>query len=491
MDNQGNRTPDQVNDAERELQEKILRLRAELLEEHLAKKRREHSQSNEKKKPSGWESFWKWWQDSGQSFVTIVTILSVLIGGLWTFWRYTEQQQQELERQQLETQIRRQSTIAQFIADLSDETKRNTAAHALAIMSQEDDILARNYVAPFLVSRFGEAVQSEGDESFTQALVLALISMGEPALEPVLTLNRQNTTNRKYDYKYLDENEDKITATTQQIMIHFLRNETAELIERQTDFSGVQLKDAELAGIRFDDLNLGSIEIIDSNLCGTSFSGTNLNGALFRNVKFSGSGTSFFEAKLDDARFESSNIPEANLVQVSAEKTTFFNGNLVGLSSKGAMFSGSNFMGSDLQRSNFENADLSGVNFSSVSLFKANLAESNLERARFIGADLENTDFTGTNLKDVEFYRDPDKDSPYVYQLKWLQEPPKSDGALVRGANFSGAQNVNDPTRVYLCKWGALNVPDGCEDVSPENFSYQFERTSGTRRSGCGRGAGI
>ena len=46
-----------------------------------------------------------------------------------------------------------------------------------------------------------------------------------------------------------------------------------------------------------------------------------------------------------------------------------------------------------------------------------------------------------------------------------------SGGAFVRGANFKDVIGINNDTRIYLCRWGAINVPGGCAGMQVEDMS--------------------
>ena len=99
------------------------------------------------------------------------------MGGLWTLNQYIEQQRQA-------EKARHQEVIARFTSDLADPEKRNSAVYALAVLAEQDAI-------PMLRLQLIQNATYEKDEDYQFAIGQALILVGEPALSPMLELNRQ------------------------------------------------------------------------------------------------------------------------------------------------------------------------------------------------------------------------------------------------------------------------------------------------------------
>lgn len=57
---------------------------------------------------------------------------------------------------------------------------------------------------------------------------------------------------------------------------------------------------------------------------------------------------------------------------------------------------------------------------------------------------------------------------------------PLARGAFVWKANISGAKNVDDQLRRYLCLYGALNVPGSCVGIERLDIMRKDESSFGS-----------
>jgi uncharacterized protein YjbI with pentapeptide repeats len=425
-------------------------------QEQRAKRDRRSSKSP----TSGWEKFWSWWKEFGSSFSTLVTIVSVIIGGLWTFNTYMTQQRDKLNQREREILLQQQSMVARFTNELNEPAARNNAAYSLAVLAKEE-------ATPLLVANLAEAATEDNTESFLTALAQALIMIGEPALDPVIDLNR------RFESDIVEEQSSAIVLATQPILTHFLKFQPDYFLD-QPRLEGVQFSEANLHYSDLSRLNLRGVRIIKSNLCrvdlqsavlsdskltDSELGGSNLSGADFTWADLSG--TNFTGSELVDAVFDNANLQSVNLDLVDAY---------------GVKLSGLDLAYSSLRSANFSDSELLGVYFYQVNAQDAIMRSADLKGSRFWRSNLYGVDFSGADVRDVIFYSDPN-DFPYV-DPDWSIEsdlPSGGRGSLVKDADFKDAVNVSHEMRVYLCRWGAINVPRGCTGVTQEFADYFIE----------------
>lgn len=126
----------------------------------------------------------------------------------------------------------------------------------------------------------------------------------------------------------------------------------------------------------------------------------------------------------------------------------------------GVMLAGADLSGTDLRWTDLSEANLIRADLSRSDLVKSNLARTILCDAKLRYADLNNTRF---------FYGTAEHASP-----RSRVEPPdyrtgKHTGAVVEGADFTGAEQMADDQRYYCCAWGGAKtrstIPGGCEGI--------------------------
>ena len=144
------------------------------------------------------------------------------------------------------------------------------------------------------------------------------------------------------------------------------------------DYSGVDIKVAEITGCRFERVQLTSgrftrSQLTDCVAVGCDFSGVVLEDCSIRRVEFRGcrfSGLQAQHSQFDDVGFFDCKVDGANFRMTKWKAAEFQNCDLVD----------ADFYGSTLPGSRFENCDLSGVQLSKADLSGTRLHGSTLER---------------------------------------------------------------------------------------------------------------
>lgn len=432
-----------------QLPRKLVEPLGELLQEMAATKRKEREEK-EKKPKSKWSAFWGWWKDYGASAATIVTIISAVVGGLWTLNQYIIQEREKLVQQEHQATLERQALIAQYANDLSDPNKRNTASYAFALVGGEEAI-------PLLTSELVTTAKYDGDKTYQDALIRALMQVGDPALLPVLNVNRQA-------YLKNDEQNKRVIIATQPFLYDYFINKRDVLAGKANIFNGIQINGLNLYYGNFEGVDFSGSTFILTNLCLGQFSGGN-----FENLDF-------IDSEIGGADFTGSNIKWITIDDETRATGTHFDNSSISGDFQGTYLPQTTWKKSEITKSylevalldyaNFDGAVISDTYFTYSRMFGAIFRNSQLESISFSGTDLENADFSGARFDKLEhpFFTDED-------QLPNLIATTRDDGiygtgnAFVRGANFEGATGVNDATRIYLCTWGAINVPGGCAGI--------------------------
>lgn len=418
------------------------------------------------KKPISWPNqLIKWFR---QNWI----VVSAIVTALWTLNTYFNQQHQRLEQQQREDLLRRQTMIVQFASDLSNKEKRNTSAYALAVLSGEEAV-------PFLLSQLKEVAQSDQDLSFREALIQSLIIIGEPSLKSILDLNRQAAISTdsssaisprtQVNVEAVLFNNTSLISATQPIIVHFMSNEK-EIFERyKGDFSGVGMQNVRLAYHDLSNLDLSGLIMRDSDLFGAILTNANLEDIYIYQTNLSC--VNFEGSILSGGSFFHSDFRLAKLNQIVALESDFRNSILNSAQIITSTLTNSLFLSADLERADFKNSELTGANFSKANAFDASFVGANLTNANFKFANLQSANFSNSTLQNTIFFEDLNDYplAPSGYQISGTTTINTS-GAFVKNANFEGAQNIDEDKRTYLCRWGATNIPGGCENIPSENL---------------------
>ncbi|HEV2130310.1 MAG TPA: pentapeptide repeat-containing protein, partial [Longimicrobiaceae bacterium] len=253
---------------------------AQLLKEAALQKRAERQQiEREHAAPppsSKWARFWGWWRDYGGSFSTLVAVLSIAVGALWTVNQFLVQQREQVAQRQREVELQRHSSIAQFAADLADPTKRNAAAYAVAVLARED-------ATPLLRQHLIESAASSEDASFRDALVQALLTVGASALPAMADLNREA------DAKSPNDSASSVLLRATSAYLAAVLSGRVQGIAADTHvFAGSHLRGVRLARRELDSLNLSGVSITESNLCRASLRHATLTNASFHSTTLIG-----------------------------------------------------------------------------------------------------------------------------------------------------------------------------------------------------------
>jgi uncharacterized protein YjbI with pentapeptide repeats len=408
-----------------------------------------------KPEPPKEKGLWNWIKANSTVVAALCTILSVVVGGIWTFNRYIEQQQ-------LASMQQRREAIASFTGDISDPDKRNSAVYALAVLAGEDAI-------PLLRSQLVQDTKYGQHEDYQYAIGQALILVGEPAFSPMLELNRQAS------FGHATEQQMRIILATRPVIEYFLSFDQAFLKSRPKLFNGITLQNMELAQKDLTGIDFSGATFINSDFCFSNFAGDDLTSARFDNAKLGEA--NFSNTTIHDLRFASNNIAaKTHFDQAKVRNGDFEKSHLPESTWIGADLEDSSFMRALLEFAKFDNANLTHVSMSDAKLYNASFVGSNLNYTTFFNADLEGTDFRNADLTNTHFiFRDQDIPGLILYPQDTEDYPPRA-GAFVRGANFYNAKNIDEPTRVYLCKWGGRNIPGGCNGIQVQNMSMVPEK---------------
>lgn len=126
---------------------------------------------------------------------------------------------------------------------------------------------------------------------------------------------------------------------------------------------------------------------------------------------------------------------------------------------------GSMLANADLSLTDLRNTDLSDANLVNANLQGCDFHRANLARSILFGADLQGADLYRVRL----FYGTPAQARP-----RDRIHPPNYTtgaytGAVVENADLTGAKNMTDEQRQYVCMWGGeqtrTTVPGGCQDI--------------------------
>lgn len=182
-----------------------------------------------------------------------------------------------------------------------------------------------------------------------------------------------------------------------------------------SEFTGADLKEANLQGVDF----------WGAKLDGAELSFVRLEGADFRNAQLQGANLSFADMKgadlslanLKGAKFSYAKLPLANFAESELTESSF----------DGADLQGANFGKAQLEGANLSSADLQGAQLNSVKMQGADL-----RRAQLDGTDLRMSDMRGANLQSASM-----KGSDLRYARLWGATPPGS-GAKMSLARTAG-----------------------------------------------------
>ncbi len=222
-----------------------------------------------------------------------------------------------------------------------------------------------------------------------------------------------------------------------------------------SDFSGANLRDADLTGAMLNNVimnrsnliratlnkaKLSKSRLVGANLSSAQLIAADLRQAILESASLSG-------AELGEAKLTSANLHSARLGQVKA----------VGGDFSFAKLTQSNLQAADLSRANLSNANLRQADLSSTKLFKANLRNAQLQNAKLRNANLSAADLRGANLAGADlqgasFAALPKQSNQFI-------EIPLNATlvARVKGVDFTKVKNLDAKQIKYICSHGGLH----------------------------------
>jgi uncharacterized protein YjbI with pentapeptide repeats len=431
---------------ERDQEDRLVEALVGYLHEAAEEKRR----GREGRKNSG---FWAWLRENSTALVGLVTALSIVVGAAWTVKTYTDA---EAARRDAE----KNASIREYVAAVGDPGTRNSAVINFAILREGEAV-------PFLIEQVRYAAENpEQNRIFLRSLSQALVITGDAGIEPLVRVHREVFGGVKiYGSNFetgLTDVQTAILETTQPAIEYALKNLPEAHEPAWLDFSNVLLRNVDLRHADLDGLNFGGAQFVDSDLCSVTLRNTDLSGARFVGVRMSEADLT--GASIDGARFVANTDLISAILDGVRGEDAFFNSNSVYHAfMRGAQLRNASLRRSRLVQSDFSNTDLAKADLSFADLFLARFTGADLSFAQLTHADVGQADFSNANLEQASFFSAPE-DLP-------VDPDEEKRGAFVLGARFTGATNVSDDLRRYLCRWGALDVPGGCADAPREQVA--------------------
>ena len=382
-----------------------------------------------------------WFRDN----VAILTVLSAVVGGVWTAAQYFASLSEQREHQ-------RRESIAQYLASMSDPSLRSDAVIAFAAMAQQEAV-------PLLVAQLKQLLNTGMvDPSFKSGLTQAFVLAGDVAVERIVSMNRVLFPQYPYD---LSKSQRLFVDITQPALEDYLRRPTRSNTKMSIPFLGVFLQKTDMSYFDLSEKNLRGMSVDGSRFCNSYMAKVDLRNATIEDTLIGGANLS--GSALDEADFVNIDLIDSRLDNAVGSNARF-NGKLYYATFRESQFRAARFNGVWLQNADFSDADLERASFEAVLAYGVRFGHADLSDATFLRADLSNADFTRSNLKNARFFSDPE-DRPVRPDVRDQTISPLESnfGAFVSGANFEGAENVSEMLRRYLCRWGGLNVPGGCE----------------------------
>ncbi|WP_017324886.1 pentapeptide repeat-containing protein [Synechococcus sp. PCC 7336] len=126
-------------------------------------------------------------------------------------------------------------------------------------------------------------------------------------------------------------------------------------------------------------------------------------------------------------------------------------------------------LGAILAGTDLSYTDLRGIDLSDINLSDADLRGSDLSYANLVMTNLMRVNLTGADVGEANlFVRNAKTASPYRRGEKRNFKTGECTGALVKGANFTGA-TLSEEIHYYVCAWGGertrRTVPGGCGSI--------------------------
>ena len=177
-----------------------------------------------------------------------------------------------------------------------------------------------------------------------------------------------------------------------------------ELLEKYalglTDFSGVELSEANLAGVKLSGADLSNANLNVANLSGANLTKVNFSHAQLNVARLSGA---YLEgANLTKASLNVANLIRANLSNARLVKASLIRGELIRANFSRANLLEADLTNADLREATLRHAVLRGANLHQACFRGASLVAANLEQANLNSTDLVRADLSGANLREAE-----------------------------------------------------------------------------------------
>ncbi|MBU7581955.1 MAG: pentapeptide repeat-containing protein [Nostoc sp. TH1S01] len=178
-----------------------------------------------------------------------------------------------------------------------------------------------------------------------------------------------------------------------------------ELLEQYaagvTNFSGIELCEANLSGVKLCGVNLSEANLSVVNLSGANLSEANLSHATLNVARLSG--VNFVGTNMNHASLNVANLIRSDLSRAQMRGASLVRAELIRAELSRADLYEANLSNADLREATLRKANLRRANLHETILKGCSLAGANLEMANLNAADLHRSDLSGANLRDAEF----------------------------------------------------------------------------------------
>ena len=220
-----------------------------------------------------------------------------------------------------------------------------------------------------------------------------------------------------------------------------------------TDFSGIELTEANLSGVKLSGADLSNANLSVANLSGANLTRANFSYAQLNVARLSGAyleGANFTKASLNVA-----NLIRANLSNVKLIKASLIRAELIRADLSCANLFKANLSGADLREATLRHAVLRSANlnhacFKGASLIGANLEQAILNNTNLVRADLSGATLREAELRQVNLFRANLSGANLGdANLRWADLRGANlswadlSGAKLSGANLAGADLSN------------------------------------------------
>lgn len=409
-----------------------------------------------------------------QFIATLFTVISGLVAAIWAVLKLFEDRRKErdartaLEKQKFEEQRviengRRSERVATLISEFSKATDPEVRGWAILALS----------LYPIETTRLLAMSLHQFSDEVAATVKLALFSIGEPALQELVRLNRIAMIST--DSVVGSRCEEDSDTTEHMRLLNRTRSIISELlfhlevgVVKSIDLIELDLSNCNFQGLKFQGLTLKKC-----NLLGASFKGANIKKSNFQEANLAGA--HFLKASLNETDLTGAN---GNLIAVRAyfDKGCFKNSKLMNSNFDGASLKEVNFENTNIEGSTLRGAQLHGAaiikariskvdatkvkaiglkclgsNFVSTSLTEGNLTESFFERCKMMGMNAQkikahNTQFVNCNLGGANFSNSDLTNAEYK-------------GCVLCGADFRGSDISS--TKFKNCKLESAKFDEG------------------------------